>query len=142
MAIRTVAVVRQFNFNGVMLPDPGPGMSPEAVKDLYSANYAALVNAAIEGPTMSGHVQSYNFVTAVKVKGASGSAESKFRQSLRRAAAGESPDAAMGGVGVDLNKLTEGEKSCGKLLLWLSKRPVVGNQSVAHVPSHALPQLP
>jgi len=78
----------------------------------------------------------------VRVKGASGSAEAKFRQSLRRAAAGESPEAAMGGVVVDVNKLTEGEQSCGRLLLWLSKRSVVGNQVVSHVPSHALPQLP
>ena len=142
MAIRTVAVVRQFSFNGVTLPDPGPAMSPEAVKDLYSANYAALINAAIEGPTMNGNVHAYKFVTAVKVKGATGSGERAFRESLRRASAGESPGAAMGGVVVDLNKLTEGEQSCGKLLLWLSKRTVVGNQAVAHVPANALVQLP
>lgn len=142
MSIRTVAVVRQFTFGGVMLPDPGAGMSPEQVKDLYSATYAELTNAAIEGPTMTGHIQSYTFVKAVRVKGGSASAEAKFRKSLRRAAAGESPDAAMGGVCVDLGKLTEGEKSCGKLLLWLSKRTVVGSQAVSHVPSHALPQLP
>lgn len=40
MAITVTAATRSFNFNGVDLPDPGPTLSTEDVRDLYSATYA------------------------------------------------------------------------------------------------------
>ena len=41
---------REFNYNGVKLPDPNPQMSVEEVKEMYSAQYPELLTGAIEGP--------------------------------------------------------------------------------------------
>ena len=44
------ALVREFSYNGVALVDPGPNLSPEQVRDMYSAAYPEITSAVIEGP--------------------------------------------------------------------------------------------
>jgi PRTRC genetic system protein C len=61
--------VRVFRFNGIELPDPGAHMSPDQVRDLYSANFPELATAAVEGPTASGDRMAYEFRRAVGTKG-------------------------------------------------------------------------
>jgi PRTRC genetic system protein C len=67
MEIQTLE--REFNYNGVKLPDPNPHMSVEEVKEMYSAQYPELLTAAIEGPEMIDGKMMFKFVRAVGSKG-------------------------------------------------------------------------
>ena len=60
---------RVFKYNGVTLPDPSPDMSPDDVRDLYSATYAELATAGVEGPETKGTQLVYSFRKAVGTKG-------------------------------------------------------------------------
>lgn len=69
MAIEIKKVVRVFKYNSVTLPDPGETLSPDQVRDLYSASYPELANAVVEGPETKGNEMTYKFVKAVGTKG-------------------------------------------------------------------------
>lgn len=69
MALQTEAAVRVFSYAGAELPDPGPHMSPEQVRDLYSASFPEIVSAQIEGPTRNGNKLVYEFRRAAGTKG-------------------------------------------------------------------------
>ena len=60
---------RQFVFNGTNLADPDPALSPAEVKEIYSAQYAQLTNASIEGPESKDGKTVYTFKAAVGTKG-------------------------------------------------------------------------
>lgn len=60
---------RTFVFNGVKLPDPGPNLSVEQVRDMYVATYPELATAAVEGPTPINGTLQYTFTRAVGTKG-------------------------------------------------------------------------
>ena len=63
------ALTRVFVYNGVKLPDPGPTLSVEEVRDMYIATYPELATAAVEGPSpVAGNMQ-YTFTRAVGAKG-------------------------------------------------------------------------
>jgi PRTRC genetic system protein C len=68
MAIETTELQRVFRYNSVELPDPG-GTADE-VRELYSATYPEIVNAAIEGPEEKDGKLVYTFRRAVGTKGA------------------------------------------------------------------------
>ncbi|MDR5776912.1 MULTISPECIES: PRTRC system protein C [unclassified Caballeronia] len=70
MAIQIAKLTREFVYNGVTFPDPGPTFSPDDVRDLYSAQYPELTTAAIDGPATEGDVLRFTFVRAVGAKGA------------------------------------------------------------------------
>ena len=67
--LKVEQLTRQFKYQGLTLPDPGPGVSAEAVKTLYSNTYPELANASIDGPKMKGSTMLYEFVRAVRDKG-------------------------------------------------------------------------
>jgi len=69
--MKVESVKRSFSFNGVTLPDPGPDLSPEQVKDLYAATYPDLTSAQVEGPEIKGNKLVWSFRRAVGTKGAS-----------------------------------------------------------------------
>lgn len=69
MALTITKATRCFTFNGVDLPDPAPNMSPEDVRDLYSATYPELTTATIEGPETRGTRLVYTFRRAAGTKG-------------------------------------------------------------------------
>lgn len=69
MALTVNDVERQFLYNGVKLPDPGPGMSVEQVRDIYSNQYPDIATATIEGPTEKNGVMEYEFKRKVGTKG-------------------------------------------------------------------------
>ena len=69
MAITTREVVREFKYSGVTLPDPGSALSPEQIRDLYSATYPEIVSATIEGPVIKGTKMVYEFRRVTGTKG-------------------------------------------------------------------------
>lgn len=69
MAIETAELKRVFRYNSLTLPDPGPQFSAEKVREMYSATYAEIVNAAIEGPEQKDGTLVYTFRRAVGTKG-------------------------------------------------------------------------
>lgn len=69
MAIIIKALTRSFNYNGVELPDPGPNLTLEDVKDVYSATFPEIVTASIEGPERKGDKLVYTFRKGVGTKG-------------------------------------------------------------------------
>jgi PRTRC genetic system protein C len=68
MAIEVTAVTRRFRYNGITLPDV-PGMSNEAIRDLYSAQYPELVSAEAQVGEVVRGVQEITFRRAVGTKG-------------------------------------------------------------------------
>jgi PRTRC genetic system protein C len=65
-----VAVLdRVFTFNGVKLPDPGPDLSVEQVRDMYVATHPELATAAVEGPSPINGGMQYTFTRSVGTKG-------------------------------------------------------------------------
>ncbi|MGN6554888.1 MAG: PRTRC system protein C [Verrucomicrobiota bacterium] len=63
------AITRVFVYNGTKLPDPNPSASVDQVRDILSANYAEIANAAIDGPKINGSEHTYTFVRSVGEKG-------------------------------------------------------------------------
>jgi PRTRC genetic system protein C len=66
--MKVEVIERVFNYNGVSLADPGAGMSPEAVRDFYSAMYPEINSASVEGPEDRGGKLQYTFRRAVGTK--------------------------------------------------------------------------
>ena len=69
MAITTKTLIREFTYNGIVWPDPGPALSPEEVRDIYSAVVPEILSAVIEAPETKGGKLIYRFVKAVGTKG-------------------------------------------------------------------------
>lgn len=69
MAIKVTSITRVFKYNGVTLPDPGHHLTPEGVRDMYSAAYPEIVTAAIEGPEIKGNKEVYEFRRVTGTKG-------------------------------------------------------------------------
>lgn len=70
MAIQTTELARMFNFNGIELPDPDPAKTPLQVRDFWAQTYAVLTSAVVEGPTIKNGMAHYEFLKAVRDKGA------------------------------------------------------------------------
>ena len=70
MTITVKKLLRSFAYNGITLPDPGPELTPEQVRDVYSATYPEITTASIEGPEQKGDHLVYSFRRAVGTKGA------------------------------------------------------------------------
>lgn len=69
MALEAKAIVRKFVYNGTEIPDPNPSANIEAVRDILAQTHPEIANAAVDGPTQSGEVQTYTFVRSVGTKG-------------------------------------------------------------------------
>ena len=70
MAILTAtALRREFLYNGTIIPDPNPAMSPEQVRDVLVAAYPEIATAALSGPELKGDTARYNFSRAIGSKG-------------------------------------------------------------------------
>jgi PRTRC genetic system protein C len=62
-------VSREFNFNGVKIPDPDKALSPEEVRSVLATMYPDIATASITGPEAVGDKLRYNFVRAIGAKG-------------------------------------------------------------------------
>jgi len=70
MTITVQKLLRSFAYNGIALPDPGSDLTPEQVRDVYSATYPEITTASIEGPEQKGERLVHTFRRAVGTKGA------------------------------------------------------------------------
>jgi PRTRC genetic system protein C len=62
-------VTREFNFNGVKIPDPDKTLSPEEVRSVLATMYPDIATASITGPEAVGDKLRYNFIRAIGAKG-------------------------------------------------------------------------
>jgi len=67
--MQIATLTRVFDYNGVRLPDPGPHLSPEQVRDIYAATYPDITSAQIEGPENKAGKLVYSFRRAIGTKG-------------------------------------------------------------------------
>ncbi len=67
--VKVKTLERSFVFNGVKLPDPGPELSVEQVRDIYVATYPELATAGVEGPSPVGGAMQYTFTRSIGPKG-------------------------------------------------------------------------
>lgn len=66
--MKVTTVERSFSYNGVNLVDPDVSMSPDSVRDFYSALYPEITTAVIEGPEQKNGKLCYTFKRAVGTK--------------------------------------------------------------------------
>ena len=62
-------LAREFNYNGVRLPDPNPKLTVDEVRALYATAHPDIMTAAIEGPEAVGNKLIYRFSRAIGTKG-------------------------------------------------------------------------
>ena len=67
--LRVTTLIREFYYNGVRIPDPGPEMSVEQVRDLLTPTYPEIATASLTGPEDTGTVLRYSFNRAIGSKG-------------------------------------------------------------------------
>jgi PRTRC genetic system protein C len=67
--LKTAPLLREFYYNGVRIPDPGPGMTVEQVRDLLTPTYPEMATASLSGPEDMGDVLRYTFNRAIGSKG-------------------------------------------------------------------------
>ena len=60
---------RQFEFNGIRLPDISPSLSVEEIRTLYSQQHPEIATATITGPEQVGDKLVYRFTRAIGTKG-------------------------------------------------------------------------
>jgi PRTRC genetic system protein C len=68
-SLKTEALLREFHYNGVRIPDPGPELTVEQVRDLLTPNYPEIATASLSGPEDTGSVLRYTFSRAIGSKG-------------------------------------------------------------------------
>jgi PRTRC genetic system protein C len=62
-------LLREFNYNGVRIPDPAPQMSVEQVRDLLTPQVPEIATATLTGPEDTGTTLRYTFSRAIGSKG-------------------------------------------------------------------------
>ena len=67
--MKVETLVREFNYNGVRLPDPNPKLTVDEVRNLYATAHPDITTAAIEGPEAVGNKLIYRFSRAIGTKG-------------------------------------------------------------------------
>lgn len=67
--LKAEALTREFHYNGVRIPDPGPELTVEQVRDLLTPNYPEIATASVSGPEAAGSVLRYTFSRAIGSKG-------------------------------------------------------------------------
>jgi PRTRC genetic system protein C len=67
--LQAEALLREFNYNGVRIPDPAPQMSVEQVRDLLTPQFPEIATATLTGPEDTGTTLRYTFNRAIGSKG-------------------------------------------------------------------------
>ena len=67
--LKAEALLREFNYNGVRIPDPAPQMSVEQVREMLSPSFPEIATASLTGPEDTGTVLRYTFSRAIGSKG-------------------------------------------------------------------------
>ena len=66
--LKAEALLREFHYNGVRIPDPGPELTVEQVRDLLTPQYPEIATASVSGPEATGSVLRYTFSRAIGTK--------------------------------------------------------------------------
>ena len=67
--LKLEAMVREFHYNGIRIPDPGPDLTIDQVRDLLTPSYPEIATASVSGPEAAGSVLRYTFSRAIGTKG-------------------------------------------------------------------------
>jgi PRTRC genetic system protein C len=67
--LKAEAMVREFYYNGIRIPDPGPGLTVDQVRDLITPQFPEVATASVSGPEATGSVLRYTFSRAIGTKG-------------------------------------------------------------------------
>ena len=67
--LKAEAMVREFYYNGIRIPDPGPGLTVDQVRDLITPQFPEVATASVSGPEATGSVLRYTFTRAIGTKG-------------------------------------------------------------------------
>ena len=67
--LKAEALLREFHYNGIRIPDPGPELTVDQVRDLLTPNYPEIATASVSGPEATGSVLRYIFSRAIGTKG-------------------------------------------------------------------------
>jgi PRTRC genetic system protein C len=68
-SLKAEALLREFNYNGIRIPDPAPQMTVEQVRDLLTPTYPEIATATLAGPEDTGTALCYTFSRAIGSKG-------------------------------------------------------------------------
>ena len=68
-SLKAEVLLREFNYNGVPIPDPAPQMTVDQVRDLLTPTYPEVATATLTGPEDTGTVLRYTFSRAIGSKG-------------------------------------------------------------------------
>lgn len=69
MSLQIAPVKRVFQYQGMQLPDIDPELTPEEIRDVYSAQYGELTTAQIIDAGVEEGVHRYEFQRKVGEKG-------------------------------------------------------------------------
>lgn len=67
--LKADVLMREFHYNGIRIPDPGPNLTIDQVRDLLTPNYPEIATASVSGPEATGSVLRYTFSRAIGTKG-------------------------------------------------------------------------
>ena len=67
--LKAEILLREFHYNGIRIPDPGPELTVEQVRDLLTPNYPEIATASVSGPEATGSTLRYTFSRAIGSKG-------------------------------------------------------------------------
>lgn len=67
--VKAEVLLREFYYNGVRIPDPGPDLTVEQVRDLLAPTYPEISTASVSGPEDTGSALRYTFSRAIGSKG-------------------------------------------------------------------------
>ena len=68
-SLKAEVLLREFNYNGVRIPDPAPQMTVDQVRDLLTPTYPEIATATLTGPEDTGTALRYTFNRAIGSKG-------------------------------------------------------------------------
>ena len=68
-SLKEEVLMREFNYNGVRIPDPAPQMTVDQVRDLLTPTYPEIATATLTGPEDTGTALRYTFSRAIGSKG-------------------------------------------------------------------------
>ena len=67
--LKVEVLVREFQYNGIRIPDPSPELSVDQVRDLLTPQFPEIATASISGPEATGTALRYTFSRAIGTKG-------------------------------------------------------------------------
>ena len=67
--LRAERLVREFHYDGIRIPDPGPKLSVEQIRDLLTPQFPEIATASVFGPEAIGTALRYTFSRAIGTKG-------------------------------------------------------------------------